>query len=45
MNTEDRKLIFATIMTANDFQDAFYKILKLKRNEKDVVRVLITCCG
>lgn len=45
MNTESRKQIFCLIMTAEDYMDAFAKLSNLKKQERDIVRVIITCVG
>ncbi|XP_036905405.1 nucleolar MIF4G domain-containing protein 1 isoform X2 [Sturnira hondurensis] len=47
MNTDVRRNIFCTIMTSEDFLDAFGKLLKLglkDRQEREVVHVLVDCC-
>lgn len=45
MNSETRKIIFCTIMSAEDYTDAFNKLMKLKKQEREIVRILVTCCG
>ena len=45
MNTETRKQIFMLLMSSEDFMDAFAKLSKLKKQERDIVRVLVTCCA
>ncbi|KAG4300759.1 hypothetical protein PCK1_002836 [Pneumocystis canis] len=48
MNTDIRKSIFITIMTAEDFVDAFEKLLKLglkKVQKLEIPKVLLHCCG
>ena len=45
MNSETRKMIFCTIMSAEDYTDAFNKLLKMKKQEREIVRILVTCCG
>lgn len=45
MNSETRKIIFCTIMSAEDYTDAFNKLLKMKKQEREIVRILVTCCG
>ncbi|XP_054430759.1 nucleolar MIF4G domain-containing protein 1 [Pteronotus mesoamericanus] len=47
MNTDVRRSIFCTIMTSEDFLDAFEKLLKLglkDQQEREVVHVLVDCC-
>ncbi|KAM5303633.1 nucleolar MIF4G domain-containing protein 1 isoform 2-T2 [Glossophaga mutica] len=47
MNTDVRRNIFCTIMTSEDFLDAFEKLLKLglkDPQEREVVHVLLDCC-
>ncbi|EPE26893.1 ARM repeat-containing protein [Glarea lozoyensis ATCC 20868] len=48
MNTDVRRAIFITIMSATDFQDAYLKLLKLKLKkvqEYEIPKVLIRCSG
>ena len=45
MTTESRKHVFCLIMSSEDYMDAFAKLSTLKKMERDIVRVLITCCG
>jgi nucleolar MIF4G domain-containing protein 1 len=45
MSSETRKIIFCTIMSAEDYTDAFNKLLKMKKQEREIVRILVTCCG
>jgi len=48
MNTALRKSIFCVIMGANDYLDAYEKILRLKLSTvqaREVIRVLIHCCS
>ncbi len=49
MNTDARRSIFCIIMGSSDFDDAFEKLLRqgmLKPNvERDVIRVIVHCCG
>lgn len=45
MTTDSRKHIFCLIMSSEDYMDAFSKLVSLKKMERDIVRVLITCCG
>uniref|UniRef100_A0A8C8WKE0 Nucleolar MIF4G domain-containing protein 1 n=1 Tax=Panthera leo TaxID=9689 RepID=A0A8C8WKE0_PANLE len=47
MNTDVRRNIFCTIMTSEDFLDAFEKLLKLglkDQQEREIVHVLMDCC-
>ncbi|XP_024900680.1 nucleolar MIF4G domain-containing protein 1, partial [Pteropus alecto] len=47
MNTDVRRTIFCTIMTSEDFLDAFEKLLKLglkDQQEREIVHVLVDCC-
>ncbi|XP_062048912.1 nucleolar MIF4G domain-containing protein 1 [Lepus europaeus] len=47
MNTDIRRNIFCTIMTSEDFLDAFEKLLKLglkDQQEREIVHVLLDCC-
>ncbi|XP_030741480.1 nucleolar MIF4G domain-containing protein 1 isoform X2 [Echinops telfairi] len=47
MNTDIRRNIFCTIMTSEDFLDAFEKLLKLglkDHQEREIVHVLLDCC-
>ncbi|KAM5187669.1 nucleolar MIF4G domain-containing protein 1 [Callospermophilus lateralis] len=47
MNTDIRRSIFCTMMTSEDFLDAFEKLLKLglkDQQEREVVHVLMDCC-
>ncbi|XP_037691655.1 nucleolar MIF4G domain-containing protein 1 isoform X2 [Choloepus didactylus] len=47
MNTDIRRNIFCTIMTSEDFLDAFEKLLKLglkDQQEREIVHVLMNCC-
>ncbi|CCJ28476.1 unnamed protein product [Pneumocystis jirovecii] len=48
MNTDIRRSIFITIMSAEDFVDAFEKLLKLglkKVQKLEIPRILLHCCG
>ena len=45
MNTESRRQIFCLIMTAEDYMDAYAKLSNLKKQERDIVRVIIICAG
>ncbi|XP_045054659.2 nucleolar MIF4G domain-containing protein 1 isoform X2 [Desmodus rotundus] len=47
MNTDVRRNIFCTVMSSEDFLDAFEKLLKLglkDQQEREVVHVLMDCC-
>ncbi|XP_076349101.1 nucleolar MIF4G domain-containing protein 1 homolog [Tachypleus tridentatus] len=47
MNTDVRKKIFCIIMTAEDFLDAFEKLLRLglnKEQEREIILVMMDCC-
>uniref|UniRef100_A0A673TMJ4 Nucleolar MIF4G domain-containing protein 1 n=1 Tax=Suricata suricatta TaxID=37032 RepID=A0A673TMJ4_SURSU len=47
MNTDVRRNIFCTIMTSEDFLDAFEKLVKLglrDQQEREIVHVLVDCC-
>ncbi|XP_040115870.1 nucleolar MIF4G domain-containing protein 1 [Oryx dammah] len=47
MNTDVRRNIFCTVMTSEDFLDAFEKLLKLglkDQQEREIVHVLVECC-
>lgn len=48
MNTDIRRAIFITIMSATDYKDAYLRLLKLKlkkSQELEMPRVLIHCAG
>ncbi|RFU31974.1 hypothetical protein B7463_g4354, partial [Scytalidium lignicola] len=48
MNTDVRRAIFITIMSATDFQDAYLQLMKLKlkkAQELEIPQVLIHCSG
>ncbi|KAJ3434357.1 nucleolar mif4g domain-containing protein [Anaeramoeba flamelloides] len=48
MNTDIRKAVFVVIMSSEDYIDAFEKLLKLQlkaKQEREIIRVLIECCG
>ncbi|KAK3906259.1 hypothetical protein C8A05DRAFT_40925 [Staphylotrichum tortipilum] len=48
MNTEVRRSIFISIMSAMDYQDAYLRILKLRLNkerQREVPNVMIRCVG
>ena len=47
MNTETRKNIFCTVMAAEDYLDAFEKLLKMvikSQKEREIIFVLLDCC-
>lgn len=47
MNTDIRKNIFCVIMTAEDYVDAFEKLLRLGLNnqqEREIIHIAIECC-
>uniref|UniRef100_M0R6J5 Nucleolar protein with MIF4G domain 1 n=1 Tax=Rattus norvegicus TaxID=10116 RepID=M0R6J5_RAT len=47
MNTDVRRNIFCTMMTSEDFLDAFEKLLKLglkDQQEREIVHILMDCC-
>lgn len=48
MNTDIRRAIFVTIMSANDYKDAHIKLVKLnlkRAQEVEIPRVLLHCAG
>lgn len=48
MNTDIRRAIFISILSALDYQDAYAKLMKLSLNKKqqpEIVRVLVHCAG
>ncbi|KAL2163698.1 hypothetical protein VTH06DRAFT_5756 [Thermothelomyces fergusii] len=48
MNTEVRRAIFVSIMSALDYQDAYFRILKLRLNkerQREIPNVIIRCVG
>lgn len=48
MNTEVRRSIFISIMSAMDYQDAYFRILKLRLNkerQREIPNVIIRCVG
>jgi nucleolar MIF4G domain-containing protein 1 len=48
MNTDIRRAIFVTIMSASDYQDAYLRLMKLKlkkTQEYEIPKVLIHCAG
>ncbi|PIN03404.1 Protein involved in high osmolarity signaling pathway [Handroanthus impetiginosus] len=47
MNTDARRAIFCVIMSADDYIDAFEKILRLDlpgKQDREIMRVLVGCC-
>lgn len=47
MNTDTRRNIFCILMTAEDYMDAFEKILKLglkNQQEREIINVILHCC-
>ena len=47
MNTDLRRTIFCSMMTSEDYLDAFEKLLKLslkERQAREIIHVLIDCC-
>ncbi|RAL61961.1 hypothetical protein DID88_002450 [Monilinia fructigena] len=48
MNTDIRRAVFITIMSASDYQDAYQRLMKLKLKkvqELEIPKVLIQCSG
>ncbi|KAJ1935843.1 suppressor of glycerol defect, partial [Kickxella alabastrina] len=48
MNTDIRRSIFVTLLSSEDYADAFERLLKLdlkKAQIREVVRVVMHCCG
>ncbi|KAJ1664495.1 suppressor of glycerol defect [Coemansia sp. RSA 1646] len=48
MNTDVRRSIFVTLLSSDDYADAFDRLLKLnlkKTQTREVVRVVLHCCG
>jgi nucleolar MIF4G domain-containing protein 1 len=48
MNTDIRRAIFVTIMSASDYQDAYLRLMKLKlkkTQEYEIPKVLVHCSG
>ncbi|KAJ2885537.1 suppressor of glycerol defect [Coemansia aciculifera] len=48
MNTDVRRSIFITLLSSDDYADAFERLLKLdlkKTQVREAVRVLLHCCG
>lgn len=44
MNTDDKKNIFYILMTAEDYLDAFEKIVSSVKDERSIVAVILHCC-
>lgn len=44
MNTDDKRNIFYILMTAEDYLDAFEKIVSAVKDERSIVAVVIHCC-
>lgn len=47
MNTDVRRAVFCVIMSAEDYLDAFEKILRLDlsgKQDREIMRVLVECC-
>ncbi|XP_043720037.1 nucleolar MIF4G domain-containing protein 1 isoform X2 [Telopea speciosissima] len=47
MNTDARRAIFSVIMSAEDYVDAFEKLLRLDlpgKQDREIMRVIIECC-
>jgi nucleolar MIF4G domain-containing protein 1 len=45
MNTDDRRSVFCIIMSAEDYMDAFEKIVQLSiKDQRTIVTVIIHCC-
>lgn len=47
MNTDTRKNIFCIIMSAEDYLDAFEKLLRLSlknQQEREIIHVILHCC-
>ncbi|KAI8320664.1 hypothetical protein GQ54DRAFT_298466 [Martensiomyces pterosporus] len=48
MNTDVRRSIFVTLLSSDDYADAFERLMKLdlkKTQIREVIRVLLHCCG
>lgn len=48
MNTEVRRSIFISIVSAADYEDAYYRILKLRLNkerQREIPNVIVQCSG
>jgi nucleolar MIF4G domain-containing protein 1 len=47
MNTDIRRAIFCIIMSAEDYVDAFEKLLRLDlsgKQDREIIRVIVDCC-
>uniref|UniRef100_A0A0E0KYF9 MI domain-containing protein n=1 Tax=Oryza punctata TaxID=4537 RepID=A0A0E0KYF9_ORYPU len=47
MNTDIRRAIFCIIMSAEDYVDAFEKLLRLDlsgKQDREIIRVIVNCC-
>lgn len=47
MNTDTRRTIFCIIMSAEDYLDAFEKLLRLSlknQQEREIIHVILHCC-
>lgn len=44
MNTDDKKNVFYILMTAEDYLDAFEKIVTTVKDERSVISVIVHCC-
>ncbi|KAJ2783267.1 suppressor of glycerol defect [Coemansia javaensis] len=48
MNTDIRRSVFVTLLSSDDYADAFERLLKLdlkKTQARELMRVIIHCCG
>lgn len=44
MNTDDKKNLFYILMTAEDYLDAFEKIVSSVKDERTIIAVIVHCC-
>lgn len=44
MNTDDKRAIFYILMTAEDYLDAFEKIIASVKDERAIIAVILHCC-
>lgn len=44
MNTDDKRNVFYILMTAEDYLDAFEKIVASVKDERSIIAVIIHCC-
>ena len=44
MNTDDKKNVFYILMTAEDYLDAFEKIISSVKDERTIIAVIVHCC-